>query len=224
MPPRKNKPTPKGPGSVRARKAVEGMLEGKSLRKASLEAGFSKYYCNSKLYNGATGEWIKKEVARRQKQAMERSNIHTDAITGSLVEIMQASPADILPEHPLLIRARQNGVDHLIKKFTTTPIKCGVKKRKLKDGTIVEEPIIRDKVELEMYSRLDAIAQLRDNFGMKQEPRANTFEETRRMEVEKEIDKIMAAEECDRPTAAKMLREALGNDSPLIPTVNKYVN
>lgn len=224
MPPRKKTPG-KGPGSVRAKKAAQIMFEeGKSMRQAAKDAGYPESYCNSRLYSGTTGEWIKAEVARRQKRAMERSGIHTDAIVGSLVEIMQASPADILPEHPMLIRARQNGVDHLIKKFTSTPMKCGVKKRKLKDGTVVEEPIIRDKVELEMYSRLDAIAQLRDNFGMKQEPRANTYEETRRMEVEKEIDKIAESEGCDRPTAAKMLREALGSDSPLIPTVNKYVN
>jgi hypothetical protein len=60
-----------------------------------------------------------------------------------------------------------------------------------------------------MYSRLEAISQLRDNFGMKQEPRSNTFEETRRQEVEKSINAIMAAENCDRKTAAKKLRDAL---------------
>jgi hypothetical protein len=44
---------------------------------------------------------------------------------------------------------------------------------------------------------------------MKQEPRSNTFEETRRQEVEKSINAIMAAENCDRKTAAKKLRDAL---------------
>jgi hypothetical protein len=182
------------------------MIEGKSMLQAATEAGYSKSHARSHLYSSPTGDWIKKQVEYRMKSAMSKSAIHTDTITGSLVEIMLASPADIFPENAILQRARENGVDHLIKKLTITPTKFG------------------DKIDLEMYSRLDAISQLRDNFGMKQEPRANTFEETRRQEVEREIDKIAASEGCDRPTAALMLKDALGADSPLIATVNKYVN
>ncbi len=207
----------------RAKKAVAGMLEGKTMEQAAVDAGFSRQHARKHLYSTPTGKWIREEASRRMNEAMSKAAVHTDAITGSLVEVMLASPADILPDHPILVRARQNGVDHLIKKITITPIKLGMKDS-VRRGKVVSEPVIGERIDLEMYSRLDAISQLRDNFGMKQEPRANTFEDTRRQEVEREIDKIAAAEGCDRPTAALMLKNALGDDSPLIPTVNKYVN
>lgn len=206
-----------------AKKTVAGMLGGKSMEQAALDAGYSKQFARKAIYSKPVGEWIKTEVHRRMNEAMSKAAVHTDAITGSLVEVMMASPADILPNHPILVRARENGVDHLIKKITITPVKLGMKEY-VRRGKVVSVPVIGERIDLEMYSRLDAISQLRDNFGMKQEPRANTFEDTRRQEVEREIDKIAAAEGCDRPTAAQMLKAALGDDSPLIPTVNKYVH
>lgn len=209
--------------TIRAKKTVALMMEGETMEKAAVKAGFSPQHARKHLYSTPTGAWIRDEVNRRMNEAMGKAAVHTDAITGSLVEVMMASPADILPDHPILVRARQNGVDHLIKKITITPIKLGMKEF-IRRGKKVSEPVIGERIDLEMYSRLDAISQLRDNFGMKQEPRANTFEESRRQEVERELDKIAAAEGCDRPTAAKMLKDALGDDSPLITTVNKYVN
>jgi hypothetical protein len=65
-----------------------------------------------------------------------------------------------------------------------------------------------------MYSRLDAIQQLRDNYGMKSEPRANNYEETRRQEVQREVESIMAKEDCEQETAARLLLDALGDDVP----------
>jgi len=218
LPPRKRKPTKKQV------LAAEGVAQGKSLHRAYRDAGYAPSTAKSLPYNAQENTRIRELMHERSKRAQEKASIHTDAITGALVEIMEASPADILPLNKVLAEARKNRVDHLIKKIEVTPVKVGTKKKTLKDGSVVETPVIQDKVYLEMYSRLDAISQLRDNFGMKQEPRANTFEETRRMEVEKELDKIAESEGCDRATAARMLKDALGQDSPLIPTVNKYVN
>lgn len=204
--------------------AAEGIAQGKSPHKAYLDAGYAPSSAKSHPYNPQENARIREIMRERSKRAQEKASIHTDSITGALVEIMEASPADILPTNKVLAEARKNGVDHLIKKIEITPVKCGTKKKTLKDGSVVETPIIKDKVFLEMYSRLDAIGQLRDNFGMKQEPRANTYEATRQAEVEKEIDKIAANDGVDRAEAARRLKVALGNDSPLIPTVNKYVN
>lgn len=204
--------------------AAEGVNQGKSRHKAYLDAGYAPTSAKTLPYNPLENSRIRELMHERSKRAQERASIHTDSITGALVEIMEASPADILPTNKVLLEAKRNGVDHLIKKISVTPMKLGSKTKTLKDGSVVETPVIGEKIDLEMYSRLDAIGQLRDNFGMKQEPRANTYEETRRMEVEKEIDKISESEGCDRPTAARMLRDALGQDSPLIATVNKYVN
>lgn len=208
----------------RAKKTVENILKGQTFEDAGKAAGYSASYMRSPIHRMGTAKWIKEEVARRQRAAMERAGVHTDVIVGNLVEIMEASIADIMPDHPLMKKARANGVDHLIKKFVATPIKCGTKKRTLKDGTVTETPLVREKVEIEMYDRLASIGQLRDNFGMKQEPRANTFEETRRQEVERELENIMAAEKCDKPAAARKLLAAIGDAPQLIPLINKYVN
>ena len=89
---------------------------------------------------------------------------------------------------------------------------------------VLKEVVVGEKIDLEMYDRLVAIAQLRDNFGMKQEPRVNTYEETRRQEVEKSVLAIMEAENCDKVTAATRLLEAMPEDSPLIPVISRMTH
>lgn len=184
--------------------AAEGVVQGKSLHKAYLDAGYAPTSAKTLPYDPLENSRIRELIAERTKRAQTKASIHTDVITGWLVEMATSTMDDCIDEQGRfsLKKSRQTGAIHCIRKVEKTA----------------------KGYKIEMYSRLDAASQLRDNFGMKQEPRANTFEETRRLEVEKEIDKIMVAEECDRPSAAKMLREALGTDSPLIPTVNKYVN
>lgn len=217
-------PKPKRPRDHRATQTVTNMLKGQNLTQAGISAGYSESYMSGPIYNQGTADWIKEQVTRRQKRAMERAGVHTDVIVGNLVEIMEASPADVMPDNAVLRKARENGVDHLIRKIVVTPIKCGVKKRTLKDGSVTETPVVQEKIELEMYSRLEAIGQLRDNFGMKQEPRSNTFEETRRQEVERELQTIMDADKCDKPTAARKLLAAIGDAPQLVPHINKYIN
>lgn len=184
--------------------AAEGVAQGKPRHKAYLDAGYAPSTAKSMPYNPQENSRIREIVEQRKAEAMESAHVHTDVIVGSLVRIAMASIDDVLDTKGRfdLKKARANGSIHAVKRITPT----------------------QHGVSVEMYSRLDAIAQARDNFGMKQEPRANTYEDTRRMEVEKEIDKISESEGCDRPTAARMLRDALGQDSPLIATVNKYVN
>lgn len=209
---------------IRSSKTVKHMLEGDNFQTAAVKAGYSKGYAESNIYATFTYEWVKKEVAKRQQRALDKAGVHTDTLVGMLVEIASASPADVLTESAVLQQARLMGVDHLIKKISITPTKVGTKRRTLKDGTVEEIPVFKEKVDLEMYSRLDAISQLRDNFGMKQEPRVNTYEANKAHRVEEEIQKIMAADGVDHAEAARRLRAALAEDSPLIPVVNKYVN
>jgi hypothetical protein len=222
------KPTKKPKGrprdESRARKIVGHMLEGDNFQTAAKKSGYTKGYAASHIYATATYEWVKEEVAKRQRRALEKSGVHTDTLVGMLVEIASASPADVLTESDLLTQARARGVDHLIKKISIVPTKVGTTVRTLPDGTVEETPVIKEKIDLEMYNRLDAIAQLRDNFGMKQEPRVNTYEANKAHRVEEEIQKIMAADGVDHAEAARRLKAALAEDSPLIPVVNKYVN
>lgn len=214
---------PKHKRDPRIKQVIKNMMKGMSLTEAGLAAGYSDNYMRHSVYQYGTADYIKAQVARRMTDARAKAAIHTDAIVGSLVEIMQASPADILPDHPVLQKAKENGVDHLIKKLSITPIKIGERSRKNKDGSVTTSPVIREKVDLEMYSRLDAISQLRDNFGMKQEPRANSFEETKRQEVERGIQDIMVAENCDQTRAAELLLANIGDAPHLIPVIQKYI-
>lgn len=190
--------------TLKQEKFVEGVVQHGNATKAALEAGYAPKSAKAIGYENLTKPYLREHIERRKAEAMASAHVHTDIIVGSLVDIAMASIDDVLDTKGRfdLKKARANGSIHAVRRITPT----------------------QHGVSVEMYSRLDAIAQARDNFGMKQEPRANTYEETRRMEVEKEIDKISESEGCDRPTAARMLRDALGQDSPLIATVNKYVN
>lgn len=195
---KKPKTTPK------QEKFVEGVVRHGNATKAALEAGYSPTSAKQIAHENMTKHYLRDQIDKRRAEVMKLAGIHTDVITGWLVEIASVSVEDCTNEHGHLDleKARMSGAIHAIRKLKPT----------------------EHGFEFEMYPRLDAIAQLRDNFGMKQEPRANTYEATRQAEVEKELEKIMNAESCSKAEAAKMLREALGNDSPLIPTVNKYVH
>lgn len=195
--PKKPKTTPK------QEKFIEGVVQHGNAAKAAREAGYSPKTAKVIAAQNLSKLNLREAIERRRAEVMKLAQIHTDVITGWIVELAGFSLDDCLDEKGKfsLKKARETGAIHAIRKMETP-----------------------DGFKVEMYSRLDAIAQLRDNFGMKQEPRANTFEETRRVEVEREIDKIAESEGCSRAEAAKMLKVALGSDSPLIPTVNKYVN
>lgn len=203
----------KGPDH-RAEATVNNILKGEVFEHAGVNAGYSKSYMRGPIYNHTTAQWIKDEVARRQSIAMERAGMHTDVIVGSLAEIATASLGDILDENGdfSMAKARENGVDHLIKRMEKTV-------RFAKNGEKIET------YKFEMYSRLEALNQLRDNFGMKQEPRANAYDETRTQEVEKSIRAIMQREQATMPEAAKMLLAELGDSAPeLVPIVSKFAN
>lgn len=145
---------------------AEGVAQGKSLHRAALDAGYAPSTAKSLPYNPQENTRILAAVEKRKAVAMRRAQMHTDVIVGSLAEIATASLGDVLDEGGdfSLEKARENGVDHLIKKL---------------------EKIVRHDSEggrtetykFEMYSRLDALGQLRDTFGMKQEARPNNIAE-----------------------------------------------
>jgi len=199
---------------------AEGIAQGKSPLQAAMDAGYTESSARTMLYKPSENSALWNTIEQRRKELITKAQVHTDEITGSLVEIMQGSIADLLPHSKALRQAKRKGLDKIIKKVSIRYKKVG--DRTLPDGT--KEPIIKEEVDIEVYSRLDAISQLRDNFGMKQEPRSNTYEETRRLEVEKHIDRIAEADNCNRTEAAKRLAQALGKDSPLLTTVNKYIH
>ncbi len=145
---------------------AEGVAQGKSLHRAALDAGYAPSTAKSLPYNSQENTRIQQAIERRKAEALRRAQIHTDMIVGSLAEIATASLGDVLDENGgfSLDKARENGVDHLIKRLERTD-------RTDKDGYTTTH------YKFEMYSRLEALNQLRDNFGMKQEPRPNSHSE-----------------------------------------------
>lgn len=157
--PRQRKPT------VKQLLTAEGIAQGKSAHRAALDAGYSPSTAKTMIYKPLENSRILEAVERRKAQAMKRAQIHTDVIVGSLAEIATASLGDVLnDEGEFSINiARENGVDHLLKKVK-------VKVRSIPNGSD-RPPDIETTYEYEMYDRLNALNQLRDNFGMKQEAR-----------------------------------------------------
>lgn len=198
--------------TVKQAKFVEGVARGKSGSKAARDAGYSEKTARVIASENLTKPSISEAVEKRRAEAMRRAQINTDVIIGSLAEIATASLGDVLDDEGNfdIQIARVNGVDHLLKKVVRTV-------RHSKDGSS------RTTYEYEMYSRLDALHQLRDTFGMKEEQRSNTLEERRRKEVERSIHTIMERDKVNQPTAARKLIAELGNAPQLIQIAETYV-
>ncbi len=201
-------------------KFVENIAQGKKRPDAVIDAGWNQTrkaarVTASRLLSNAN---ILERVERRKEEAMRRAQIHTDIIVGSLAEIATASLADVLDDNGEfdLQAARDKGTDHLIKKLR-------VKTRYYSNGA-GKNPDKEVTHEYEMYSRLDALNQLRDNFGMKQEPRQNNYEEIKRQEVERSIQRIMERDGVEKRVAAQTLLTELGDAPEIAPIVSSYVN
>jgi hypothetical protein len=159
----------KGKLTPKQEKFVEGVARHGNKSKAAQEAGYAHPYNNS--HRLMENDVIRGAVERRQSEAMRRAQIHTDVIVGSLAEIATSSLADVIPEDEFMSKARELGTDHLIKKLR---VKTRYIPQQGRDEDGNRLPDVRETThEFEMYSRLDALSQLRDTFGMKQEPRAN---------------------------------------------------
>jgi hypothetical protein len=202
-----NLPAQNGPGGTRATKMVEGLLQGKTIKAAAVEAGFSESYAHGRILQTETYQWIVDRVAKRQKQALELAGITSDNIIGYLSEIAHFSLGDIRDEqgNPSMDVAVAKGLDHLIESYEVITNYYGT------------------RVIIKPYSRDRALAQLRDTFGIKMEPRPNDYDEQKIAEVERSLNNIMERERVDRPTAAKSLLDAVGPTSPLKPIIAKYV-
>jgi hypothetical protein len=201
------------------KKFVEGVVKHGNATKAAKDAGYSAKTARFIASENLTKPNILELVEKRREEAMRRAQIHTDVIVGSLAEIATASLADVIPEDEFMARARELGTDHLVKKLK-------VKTRYISNGP-GKEPDREVTHEFEMYSRLDALNQLRDNFGMKEEPRTNTLNERRKKEAEAAVGRIMERDRVDKTTAATTLigeLRAIPNTQGLIEVVSELIN
>jgi hypothetical protein len=202
--------------TVKEAKFVEHMAAGESGGAAVNKSGWRQTPAAARVTASRlmADPAIAERVARRKAQAMARAGIHTDVIIGSLAEVSTASIGDVLDENGNFDMAtcRARGTDHLLKKVTVT-------ERHSKDGSK------RVTYSYEMYSRLDALNQLRETFGMKQEARRNEADaEALRAEVEKSLTRIMERDGVDQATAATLLRGEMADVPALVPIIDSYVH
>jgi hypothetical protein len=190
---------------------VEGVVKHGNRTQAAADAGYKQpRMAGSRLM---TNDDIRERVERRRAEAMRRAKINTDELIGMLAEVSTSSLSDVLEPDGTFDPAKciERGTDHLIKKVRKV-------ERHSKDGSK------RVTYDYEMYSRMDAIDQLRDTFGMKQEPRPNNYDELKKAEIEKSVNRIMERDKVDKRVAAETLLAELGDSPELIPIINSYVN
>lgn len=148
----KGKPTPKVSLKAKARqeKLLQGVMAGKDLKTAALDAGFSESTAEGKIYQIVNSPAYKARV----QQAIADARLMTEEITGTAVGVMRMDIADLFPDDEFLQEAQRRGVSHNIKKIRRSP----------KFGTITA---------VECYSKMDAIKVLQKTFGLEQQAAPN---------------------------------------------------
>lgn len=186
----------KSPG--RDDKFVDLVAKGKAPSEAYVEAGFNKtknvsVNANQKL------KQPKIQSLLEQRKAHFRSIADVEAldIIGAQAEIAFASIEDALDDQGILdfVKAKQNGSAKLIKKISRSQTQYG------------------ESIAVEFYSRTDALGQLTDILGLKQQPKAN--------EADIELDRLRSimmawAKESDTPIEQiyQFVRERYGTVLP----------
>lgn len=100
---------------------VKGVLAGKDVRRAALDAGYSKTTAQGRIY-----QIIKtRDMRERFRRIANATTLDTNEIIGTLVQHMRFDLADVLPDVPLLQRAKQLGISHSSKKIKVRQIVAG---------------------------------------------------------------------------------------------------
>lgn len=168
--------TKKNRSVVRHEKLLQGVLAGKSVREAGLDAGYSKSTCEGKIYQIMDSPKIKECIRER----VEAAKLETDEIIGALVQYMRFDLADLFPADPLLRRAKQLGISRNIRKVKRRPVIAGYDKD--------ENPILEYELEVEAYNGLDAAKHLTTVFGLQHLPAPKR---TAARDFQAEVERIM---------------------------------
>jgi len=167
--------------SIRLEKTIEGVLQGKSKRRAALDAGFAESTASVDIYKMLEKPSVKARIQERIREAQ----IDTNEVIGTLVSHMRGDLADICPEDSFLAQARERGVSHLIKELEIT------------ERTILgeegENSILERKYKIKIHDSQGAAKHLCNVFGLEKLPAPNP-ETMRKLDaaVEKMIEKAAA--------------------------------
>lgn len=171
---------------------IEAVVAGKNLTEAYLEAHpdvtrESAGQGGSRLFKSSE---IQAAITERKRRAALNADISPESITGALQEIAFASLADIqlLKDGRIdWAHAKKLGLDHLIKEVK-------IQRYRTKDGREIVN------TNFTMYSRVEALKELADHFGMRQAPRVNDADQWK-IAVKMLLD--------DEDSGVKTVKEAL---------------
>jgi phage terminase small subunit len=107
------------PFSHRLNKLIAGVSEqDKPPTEAARAAGYSESYSRVDVYSTLEKPSVKAEIERRRESRMAEANIHANEVLGTLASHMRADIGEIMPDNPIVQRAREAGVSHWIRKVT----------------------------------------------------------------------------------------------------------
>jgi hypothetical protein len=147
--------------TLRQRLKDEGALQGKSLRRAALDAGYAPSTANSNIYK----EQEKARTSERIQARVREAQIDTNEVIGTLVSHMRGDFADIIPDDPFIQQAKVNKVSHLLKEVEIT------------ERTILGEDgganVLEKKYKIKIHDSQSAAKHLCNVFGLEKLPAPN---------------------------------------------------
>lgn len=147
--------------SLRRQLRDEGIKQGKTPRRAALDAGYAESTANVNFYKplekARTAEMIAEHVRNAQ--------IDTNEIIGTLVSHMRGDLADVVPNDEFLRQAQERGVSHLLKEVEITERTIA--------GEEGEPAVLERKYKIKIHDAQAAAKHLTTVFGLEKLPAPN---------------------------------------------------
>lgn len=190
MPRRSKDPTGQEKLTERERRFVEGRAQGKSVSQAALDAGYSAKTAHQIGYENLKKPEICAAIEKAREELYAQTRVDAREAHGRLALSLRGDLADVLPDDPLLQKAREAGVSKLIKKLKRRPTKYG------------------ESIEIELYSAHEAVDRLADIEGWKKQAALNPEDAERRRQFwQQQIEKVKEKKRLDDEAAREWLLE-----------------
>lgn len=212
--------------TVKQKKFTEVFLRTGNRSQAARAAGFAANRARQTAYDLLVDKpLVRDHVNKRRAVLMDRWEMRTEEVVGALAEIATSSIGDVLEENGSfdIEKCRDRCTDHLIKKIKVT--------RRV--DRLGEETIT---TELEMYSRLEALAQLVGIFGLKQSDKSNDHDKLTEEQLKAKVVVLLQEwvnERCwpgknpddeeEKKTASALALKFLSGDGDVIETTAEDV-
>ncbi len=129
----------------------------KTHKEAAIKAGYNPNTANEIAYENFNKPHLVERIEKRKAEMAQYANVHADLVFGGTALRASASLDDALDEQGRfdIVKARETGVIHQIKRITRTPNKYG------------------ETISVELYGKDSAQDKLGSYLGLEQSPRTN---------------------------------------------------